>query len=399
MGIFKKRPNPDVRTARATSEGPWPALPGPPVRSKSLLSVWSVIAHVVVGGLLMITGSVLEAHQREMHVIWHNVSTPHSSREWLSETGNGAPMATSDTRADGHSLTPTLLVVLLLKELGVACVVAAIVGMTLEKRAREHDMERHHRLQMSVAENAVFALFGLSHDREFVQAVVDTNLKAAVVRTNLTQTYKLRNLTTTEARLINPKAPEDALRRFLILDMEQHYIFKNVSTAPIHHEIPLAVARRRGAGASAVTGATYVSIGQKPLSSAEIEAGIDKGSSEDHYLRYVWKRYIPAHGTLQVVANVACLKERSDNEVWGSFFPTMGEVSLTLEVLDGMNFGLRPISNADMKLKDEVPSTCRQSWVLSGPLLRHNSAVFWWRTYADDGLAEDSAVSAQGVLA
>lgn len=379
-----------------------PRLPRPKV--SHFLSALPFLVMIICGVGFIATGIELDHNLSEVNWFLRKVSDPPGETQHSSKGGEQfqigkvpgedfvfSAQRTLHARAEGVASDGRLeapispLAPQFLKEIGVAFLVAGLVGIIIERRAREHDSQRHHELQMRVAENAMFALFGLSHERAFVQAVLETNLKAEVVRTHLDQTYKLRFLTDEEARLVNPAAPADAKNRFLMLDMVQHYQFKNVSASPIIHNIPLAVARRRGHGAMALTRVTFLSLGHKPVSEDEIRKAIDQENSREDYLRYIWRRRIEPGESLSVVANVACLKERSDNEVWGSFFPTMGEVNLSLEVPEAMNFGLRPISNADMREKDEVPSPTRRSWILSGPLLRHNSAVFWWRTYADDG--------------
>ena len=361
---------------------------------RNFISARLFFLSMVAGVIFILAGFWLEDRLDDFEVIYQNITTPRQAsaqpatsltHQSVDVTSIGTTAVTTTGGRETHKLTRGLVVVLLLKELGVACLVAGIVGMIIERQAKEHDRRRAEEMQVALATNAVFALFGLSHDKEFIQAVVDTNLKAEIVRTDLTQIYKLRKLTTQEADEVNPSAPTDAMQRFVVLDMVQHYAFKNVSSAPLKLDIPLAVSRRSGAGASHVTKATYVSLGGVVLSATEIEAAIDHSDSNEHYLSYKFRRTINSGCTLSVVANLACLKERSDNEVWASYFPTMGTVTLTLEVLDGMIFGLRNVSNGHLTVKDEVPSEIRKTWVLTGPLLRHNSAVFWWRTPADDG--------------
>ena len=308
-----------------------------------------------------------------------------------SQAPSTGAMRSARERGRKYHLPPAEMFSAFFKELGVAFVVAAIVGMLVEVKAKEHDAERSEQLRLDVAKDATFALFGLFHDPDFVRAVIRCNLMAEVVRTDMTQTYRLRNLTDEEAATVNPKSPVDAKKRFVMLDMEQHFTFKNVSSGTVIHRVGLGVARRSGVGASAVTKANFVRLGDKPaLSAEEIEASVDVDQSNETYLHYTWERELRPQDRLSVDANVQCLKERSDNEVWASFFPTMGEVKLNLVVMPDMAFGLRPVTNGESEEIDAVPFPGRlsKSWVLKGPLLRHNSAVFWWRTQEDDGITK-----------
>lgn len=358
-----------------------------------------------MGVALITAGFVVEDNLDQIYNAWTNLTTDHSGTVAAIPPEHHAPAVTS-TNAGGqarpevgaadavgtaphHTLTLGSLVVLLLKELGVACLVAGVIGLVIERQAKEHDSRRARELQMAVAENAVFALFGLSHDPDFIQAVVDTNLKARVVRRKMEMTYSLRTLTEEEAKQVNPTAPRAALKRFLMLDMEQRYEFENVSSAPYEMQIPQAAATRKGTGARAVTRVTFLALNDKPLTPDQIRKGIDTERSTDHNIHYSWKHLLGPHKSdssrVSIVSNISCLKELSDNEVWGSFFPTMGDVTLTLKVLPGMNFGVRPLSNGDLRIKTGEPRPEEKTYILAGPLLRHNSVVFWWRTHEDDG--------------
>lgn len=294
--------------------------------------------------------------------------------------------------ATSHNLTVGMIIVLLLKELGVAFLVAGIVGWTIDLQAEELNTRHAQELRTAIGNDAVLALFGLSHDKAFIQAIVDTNLKAEVVRRDLELKYIVRGLTDLEARTVLPEDPQTASARFIILEMHSSNTFHNVASFPNHLKIPLAVARRLGKGARAITKATYVKIGEeRPLNDDEIFKGI-KSTESDDYLSYCWERKLQPSEKIKVVASVNCLKERSDNEVWASFFPTMGDAKIEVHVIPGMNFGVRDVSNGDLIDGDGVPDPAQRSWTLRGPLLRHNSAVIWWRVQEDDAIGGVSSL-------
>lgn len=54
-----------------------------------------------------------------------------------------------------------------------------------------------------------------------------------------------------------------------------------------------------------------------------------------------------ADETLPVIISVRCVKELSDNEVWGSFYPTVEGITLCLSVLNSMRFGVRPLGSGE----------------------------------------------------
>jgi hypothetical protein len=201
--------------------------------------------------------------------------------------------------------------------------------------------------------------------------------------------YRLRPLNESEAAAISAKKPDEALQRFVMLEMTSSFRFRNVASAEEAVTIGYAIAMRHGQGPRQITKASYVRIGQEEFQDAAIAEAIASSASADE-LRYEWVRRIAAGQTLPVFIVARCVKELSDNEVWGSFFPTMEGANLSLTVLSGMRFGVRPVTNAAMREQVGEPSEVSKSWVLTGPLLRHNSLVFWWRTPEDDGEEESS---------
>jgi hypothetical protein len=299
------------------------------------------------------------------------------------------PVAPASGPAD-HGLGLLGVIVLLAKELGVAFIVAGIIAWSIEEQARERDNQRAMQLRQDVANDAVFALYGLRHKKDFIKAVVETNLEARIVRENLSLRYVVRTLSANEAAEIKPSDPDDALQRFVVLEMTSSYRFRNVSAASEELSIRYAIALRHGPGPRRITRASYVSLDGKPLTDDQIASALTSGMHDDE-LRYAWPRRIPAGKTLDVLIVARCVKERSDNEVWGSFFPTMEGAQLSLSVLEGMRFGVRPVTSAELAVEQGEPSSTSRSWRMGGPLLRHNSLVFWWRTPEDDG--EEAEVS------
>ena len=339
-----------------------------------LLSDRHIVMAFCIGVVFVLVGFALE--------VWLPSLVEVIANGWRMMLGSPAPTpGSTGSHGGGHGLGAIGILVLLCKELGVAFMVAAIIGFVLEKQAKERDNERAMKLRADVANDAVFALYGLRHRREFVKAVVETNLEQRIVREDMELDYRLRTLTEDEATTILPHRADDALQRFVMLEMTSTYVFRNVSSADQPVKIRYAVPLRQGAGARAVTRAHFVRIGDQTLDDAEIAAAIEPGLDD---LEYGWSRILPPDGTLPVIISVRCVKELSDNEVWGSFYPTVNGVTLSLTVLDGMRFGVRPLSSASLVERPGVPSETSRTWRLEGPLLKHNSAVFWWRTAEDD---------------
>lgn len=288
---------------------------------------------------------------------------------------------------DSHRLTRHELLVLYLKELGIAFLVAGIIIGVVEQRVIKHDSERADRLRRQVAHDAIFSIYGLRHRTDFINAAVETNLQAPVVRENLKMHYEVRPPTKEEAELVLPGAADEALQRFVVMEMELSYAFKNVASKEIPLTIPYTVPLRQGSGARKLTRVTWARIGGRNLSDDEIA---DASEARAEELVYHWERTLAPGELIEVNITAQCLKERSDAEVWGCLFPTMGDVNLRLKVPEGLHFGVRDHSNASLAEMPGPPNPTAKTWTMSGPLLTHNSIIFWWRIPEDDAMSETS---------
>lgn len=290
--------------------------------------------------------------------------------------------------ADSSRLVGLDFTVLFLRELGIAFLVAGIIIRVVEKRAKEHDSQRADRLRREVAHDAIFSIYGLRHRTDFINAAVERNLQARIVRENMTMEYEVRPPTKDEAELVLPGAGDDALRRFVVLRMDLTYTFRNVASEEVTLRIPYTIPLRQGSGARKLTKANWVCIGGTELSEHEIGAAAEERAEE---LVYQWIRTLPPGETLEMNISAQCLKERSDSEAWGCLFPTMGDITLSLKVPEGLSFGVRDHSNATLiERRAKMPSLTSKTWTMVGPLLTHNSIIFWWRIPEDDATDETS---------
>ena len=292
-----------------------------------------------------------------------------------------------------HHLSAVAVISLLFKEVGVAFVVAWVITNGVEAAAREREIERHERQTTETAKAVIHGLYALQHEPSFVKAVVETNLEAKIVRQGMTLKYKVRSLRNAEAQTVFPAESERAKDKFVILEMFSEYTFRNVSSQPQPVAVQYQVALRHGAGAKSISRATDVIIGDEdPLTSDQISKAILNLGHEEE-VRYRWDRILQPGRTLKVTIYAQTLKERSDSETWGSFFPTMGNIAIEFEVPDQNVFGVRPLSNGMLVEHHTVPKlSTKRCWILNGPILRHNSLVFYWRTPEDDAQPQAAIV-------
>lgn len=371
------RPRGNTKVRKATGRGG--TLPVKPVENpeasftKRIREKYQMLRLWVLGIALIGFGFVVEEN---LNLFWG----------WIAHL-NGKGIAPVDYL---HIMPLDLLFTVLIKEIGVAVVVAAIIVGSIERRAQEVEHASAEKLRQEVANDAVFAIFSVQHTREFVRAAVETNLGAQIVRENAHLDYSLRPLTKPEARTIWPNRIDEALQRFVICQMVSNYTLRNVSASGQTVRLRFDVDVRQGEGARSLSGARHICIDGEALSDEDIRKGqVPTGPDED--LRYEWERWVEPGEEVKILIAVCCLKEHSDNDVWESFFPTMGEMTFSLSVLPSMVFGVRPLSNSEIKHEPTVPSKTAKTWRMQGPLLRHDSLVFWWRTPEDEGRKDKSA--------
>ncbi|KQT31889.1 hypothetical protein ASG29_08365 [Sphingomonas sp. Leaf412] len=294
---------------------------------------------------------------------------------------------------------------LFVAEFGVALLVAYFISVTIDVRVRQAELamrqredrereerrvaeakeiedrrrteaEENERRQTQISQNVVQGVYGLQHTPAYVKAVIETSLRPDIVRDSADLEYTVRELTRDEVAVtgVDPQ-------RFVVLEMLSSYRFRNVASSEKPVDVRYAVAVRHGKGARTFTAVKRTSIGGTDLTEDQIVAALTLDEHE-HEKSYVWPRKIPGNGTLAVRITVFALKERSDNEVWGSFFPTVAGATLRLTVLPGMRFGVRPLTAS--------PMTCERReatlgvWKCGGSILPNDSVVFWWRTPEDD---------------
>jgi hypothetical protein len=281
-------------------------------------------------------------------------------------------------------------------EVGVALIVAFFVGFFIERDAKRAELalqereaanariraeaearaaEERNRL---MANNVIEGVYGLRHDGSYVRAVIDSNLNTNIVRDQVSLDYTLSELTDDQAKKVGLS---DAHQRFVILTMISSYTFENLSGGECECSVRYSVATRHGDGAKEITRVTELVIDGKTYTDEEIADGLEEAEL-DNEKNYIWPNKISAGKTLPVRVTVTAVKERSDNEVWGSFFPTVGGLSARFQVLPGMVFGLRPLLASPLRKTHDQDNWGK--WETSGPVLPNNSAVFWWRIPEDD---------------
>jgi protein-S-isoprenylcysteine O-methyltransferase Ste14 len=278
------------------------------------------------------------------------------------------------------------------KEVGFALLIAFFISTGIERQARE----RHERVEREareseaeavsaaraeIARDVFHGVFGLQHDRGYVNTVIEHILQRPVVRENYSVEMTVSRLTKAEMALlkVGPK-------QFVKVHSVCEYSFLNISTKEATFDVNFILPVRAGQRLRDFARVNTVRLDGIELPEAEITEAEQEPNGAPTKV-YCWPRTLPKDGRISVLVSSTILKELSDNEVWRNMHPTIGgaEFKLRMEVPD-MEVGIRNITAA--KLIDRYAGLPggESAWTIDGPILPNESIVLWWQTAADSGL-------------
>jgi hypothetical protein len=256
----------------------------------------------------------------------------------------------------------------LLKELAFALLIALVISLGIDRRAREEDARIAAQTRQVIAEDVFKGVFASELPPDYIQAVVKTTLKCPVIREYLDADFTISELSD-EERVLG-KVGADYVRFKQIT----RYRLKNVSLLPTVHPIRYAHPIRSGALAS-LAGVQRFRIGANDLSTADI-ANVREASN--HVASYVKEIRIEPGETIDVLIEAATIKHRSDNEIWATFLPTLSyDLAMTIEPRNIVG-GVRAITATQLTevYRDREGGGGR--WSIEGPILPNESIVIFW---------------------
>lgn len=286
--------------------------------------------------------------------------------------------------------------ILLVAELGVALLVAWVIGTVLDVRIKRREERRKRReatelsqrreaeqveafeREQRLVQDVFRGVLGIRHSAAYVRKVVETTLEQKVIRRGVSIIYTLRRLDDKERSRV--KDPD----RFMILDQVVNFELHNLSAEDVTVPVKLSVPYRHGNNLKTESKVQAVVIAGKPLPPDEI---VESGSFGDT-LCYSWDRDIPALGKLSVLFKVRLIKEESDTEVWSSAYPCSEGVTLQVVAPADLHMGIRNITASKVRTETAPTDNGIGLWKIDGPVLPNDSVVFYWRTEQDEGGAQ-----------
>lgn len=273
------------------------------------------------------------------------------------------------------------VLVSLSNEIGFALLIAWGVAAGIEKQAREREEDNQQRARDRIASDVIHAVYGLQHDADYVKTVIDKTLQSKIVRQQMDLDYTVEPLTKDEEQALGVEQG-----RFVKMTMISRYAFKNVSKQAEEFTVKYGIAARFGPKIREFARIKQIRLDNVAVPESDV-IDSEKTKPEDAYKSYEFERIIQAEALLHVLVEAVSIKELSDNEVWGSYHPTVKGVNFVAHVrIPGARFGVRHLTASPANMIYKTASG-DGAWRIDGPILPNDSLVLWWRVPEDDGEA------------
>lgn len=280
----------------------------------------------------------------------------------------------------GNIVVSLKTVIGLLKEIGFAAIIAFGVAYLIDAHAKRSEHQAHVAARKQITSDVFHAVFGLQYDVNYVKTVIETTLKAKVIRKRYAVNYSLEKLTPREAGLLGVD-----INRFVKLTQISSYTFQNVTPSSVKHVIGYSMPSRSGAFYDFAR-LMRARIAGEQKSEDDISAALVPGDRNNDVMKtYRWTVDIDPRKEVEVVMEAVNIKELSDAEVWGNAHATYEGMTMTVRnnVTNIVRFGINTHTATDPVTL--YHNKAEAHFQIDGPILPNNSVTFWWRSAEDDG--------------
>ena len=275
-----------------------------------------------------------------------------------------------------------------MRDAGFAFLIAFILGMLVERVARQEQAALVKNAIHQIQENVLESTYSVRTPNSIVKLILQDILSAQIVRDSYSVNYVL--------------SPLDGQKEFVVLKVEIDSVIRNVGTEPKLHKIRLNLPLRVDEEFRNISKLLGGTIGTESLDDKLIKDGDAKVEDSDYEHNYLWERMIDPDKTLRVMFSFNLVKEKSSNEVWTSLLPCERlEISVKSECPD-IEWNVDPLFSGELNPLDgdrKGPHKSRPvpiRYSATTPLLPHQGIVLWWRKGGSDKPVEAAdAVEAQ----
>lgn len=269
----------------------------------------------------------------------------------------------------------------IIREISFAFLIAALIGLFIERRSRARIEEEISRYSQEIARDVFLSTMRLSASESVWDELNTLISKMNLVRENLNVTYELVDL-----RKVPELVGEDDLiknleKKYIALKWTSDFWISNKSDIQVDHVLkytyPIRSELDRASDLSTIHSITMGSITK---TREEIDKDFPNIEMDEGERLLEWPLPIPPKERVRVTSVIYILKNRGDNEVWATILPTE---NLHLTLINSLNHPLDTgiQSNFPGQMVEQHPSQSGhvRRWSASRPLLPFQSVVVWWR--------------------
>lgn len=261
----------------------------------------------------------------------------------------------------------------LLRDLGLAGLVALLVGALIEKASRKRQEEDFNNHLQNVSKETFQAVIGHKMPAAIVDKVLGTVLRKSIIRENSRLKMRLSDI---------PNREDEG---YLLLNCTHQYTLRNLSSETVSHTINIFKPSPPVEGYDDFLKPMTVTIDGVPLDETTLSNGdkaIPNSGFED---RFAHKIHIKPKSSINVRSETWLLKELSDTELWVSLLPSTGmEVDIEMMLknvplwhVDALHSGALEITTPNLPEPPFSERNC--SYKLSDALLPYQGIHLWWR--------------------
>ncbi|MDR3448199.1 MAG: hypothetical protein P4M15_00345 [Alphaproteobacteria bacterium] len=269
------------------------------------------------------------------------------------------------------------VVVGFMRELGFASLIALLIVVFVEHESRQRQEEAANRMINDVSQSVFAAVLGKRLPKSLTDETFFTVLDCSIIREYLRLNLIFDDIIDDSGLVIDD---------FVKIHVSNIFTIKNYTDSTVkNHEIRMGYPKTPSEKYKSIVELHEVCIGS-PLTPDAIKKGYDNIADREDMLRYLWRRDIPAKGSLEVRVSYTLVKERSSNEVWRTLLPTLyTQFDITMNCRD-LEFGAHALHRTELEKTTGQGNTGFHSWNLATAMLPHQAILVWWRPMAEKKL-------------
>jgi hypothetical protein len=255
----------------------------------------------------------------------------------------------------------------LLRDLGMAGLIAMVLIYTVDRVSRERHENAAHDLMEKMNHNLFHAIYKRYIPPAVMEEVEKCLMKSDVFRTHYCIDYTLDYIS--EVTNIE-QADKD---KYLKCEIYSKYRLRNITDKPITHLVETHVELPIENSLKDLVDFDEITIDGDSLSAEEIK---ESTSTNDIHKIIKHEVTIPADGFKEVTMMCHTIKRKLDMEVWSSRFPSAG---LTLRITAPSAIKVHATANHSEELSESKMGGGKLTiWELDHGMFPFQSVIFWW---------------------